>query len=99
MDDLGDGFALVAQIVESVDAQRLCNFMHMAIGGLVQALGQQPARAIRELEVMSAAERSQLQTWSENPQRHEGTQPVHRLKSARRSSTLKHPHWCSEKRS
>ncbi|MDP9607715.1 UNVERIFIED_ORG: amino acid adenylation domain-containing protein, partial [Variovorax paradoxus] len=79
VDDLGDGFALVAQIVESVDAQRICNFMHMAIGGLVQVLGQQPARAIRELEVMSQTEREQLKAWSENSHSFEGVEPVHRL--------------------
>ncbi|MGN8084381.1 non-ribosomal peptide synthetase, partial [Variovorax sp. 22077] len=79
VDDLGDGFALVAQIVESVDAQRICNFMHMAIGGLVQALAQQPARAIRELEVMSQVEREQLKAWSENSHSFEGVEPVHHL--------------------
>ncbi|ADU38494.1 non-ribosomal peptide synthase/polyketide synthase [Variovorax paradoxus] len=79
VDDEGEGFALVAQIHEAVDAQRVCGFMHAALSGIVQALQDQPQRPVCELALMPAGETDELAAWGVNPRRYEDVQPVHRL--------------------
>ncbi|MGJ7564543.1 amino acid adenylation domain-containing protein [Variovorax sp. GB1R11] len=79
VDDLGEGFALAAQIHESVDAGRVCGLMIAAVDAVVQALAQQPERRVCELELMSGDEQRQLAAWGENTVRYDGDLPVHRL--------------------
>ena len=51
VDDDGQGFVLVAQVVRSVGAGRVCA-MQQALQALVQALQQQPGRDLRTLDVV-----------------------------------------------
>src|SRR5262249_46660420 len=44
----------------SVDAKRVCQYMHTALESLVEALESEPARQVRTLEVMPEAERRQV---------------------------------------
>ncbi|KPA93618.1 hypothetical protein, partial [Pseudomonas asplenii] len=59
VDDLGDAFRLVAQVAE-VGAQRICDYMQVALEALVQALEFEPQLAVERLPVLGAAERAQL---------------------------------------
>jgi hypothetical protein len=79
VDDLGDGFMLVAYIVKSLDAERVCGYMHEAVLNLVDALAQDPDRQASSLAVMSAAERTRLMRWGVNDRVHPDLVPVHRL--------------------
>ncbi|WP_184642840.1 non-ribosomal peptide synthetase, partial [Variovorax guangxiensis] len=78
VDDLGKGFELVAQVHDSVDAQRVCGYMLAAVQGVVTALVQRPQQPACEIGIVSAQEMQQLTAWSENPRCHEDAQPVHR---------------------
>ncbi|CAA2107568.1 Tyrocidine synthase 3 [Variovorax paradoxus] len=78
VDDLGKGFELVAQVHESVDAQRVCGYMLAAIEGVVTALVQRPQQPTCELGIVSTQEMHQIAAWSENNRVHEGAQPVRR---------------------
>ena len=44
----------------SVDAERVCRYMHTALESLVEALESDPSRPLRALEVLPEAERRQL---------------------------------------
>ncbi|WP_412180537.1 condensation domain-containing protein, partial [Variovorax paradoxus] len=81
VDDQGEGFELVAQIHDTVSARRVCDYMHAALRGIARALAQevQPEPLVGELAPMPEEERRELAAWSENPRRHEGAEPVHRL--------------------
>ncbi|SEI21614.1 amino acid adenylation domain-containing protein [Pseudomonas asplenii] len=59
VDDLGDAFRLVAQVAE-VGAQRVCDYMQVALESLVQALEFEPELALERLPVLGAVEREQL---------------------------------------
>ena len=79
VDDRGQEFDLVAQVVPSVGAQRLCDYLHNAIAGLVTALEHHPRRLVCELDVASQLESTRLQQWATGPHRYEYREPVHRL--------------------
>ena len=79
VDDLGEGFELVGQISPSIGASRLCEYMQLAVAGIVDALSNTPYRAIDEIELLSEAEGKQLTEWGVNSTRYPHTEPVHRL--------------------
>ena len=79
VDDLGEGFGLVAQIHEAVDPGRVCDLMVAAVEAVVQGLSLQPDWPVCELGVMSDGEQRQLAAWGENAVRYAGDVPVHRL--------------------
>src|SRR5215212_4811784 len=58
--DLGEGFSLTTQADASIDAQRICQYMHGALESLVEALESEPSRPLRTLQVLPEAERRQL---------------------------------------
>src|SRR5215212_6462892 len=60
VDDLGEGFRMKAQVEATVDAQRICQYMHGALESLVEALESEPSRPLRTLQVLPEAERRQL---------------------------------------
>ncbi|MEO3715973.1 condensation domain-containing protein, partial [Roseateles flavus] len=60
VDDLGEDFMLTAQVQASVGAERVCALMHTALQGMVQALQHAPQQAVRDVEVLPAAEREQV---------------------------------------
>ncbi|KPA93949.1 AMP-binding protein, partial [Pseudomonas asplenii] len=60
VNDLGEGFRLIALTLASVGAQRICELMETALESLVEALEQQPGTAVNRLAVLPAGEREQL---------------------------------------
>ena len=79
VDDDGQGFVLVAQVVRSVGAGRVCAYMQQALQALVQALQQQPGRDLRTLDVVPPAERQALLAQACNPRSWPQALPVHRM--------------------
>ncbi|MDC8759689.1 non-ribosomal peptide synthetase [Janthinobacterium fluminis] len=79
VDDLGEDFALVAQVTKSIGARRLCGYMHEAVSGVVAALADRPRQLVCELGIMAEAERQQLRQASMNPQHYPDALPVHSL--------------------
>jgi amino acid adenylation domain-containing protein len=79
VDDDGQGFVLVAQVVRSVGAGRVCAYMQQALQALVQALQQQPGRDLRTLDVVPPAERQALLVQAGNPRSWPQALPVHRM--------------------
>jgi len=60
VDDMAEAFKLTVQTVASVGAKRVCEYMQRALESLVEALQSEPGRAVRTLDVMPAAERTQV---------------------------------------
>ncbi|WP_353175961.1 non-ribosomal peptide synthetase [Delftia acidovorans] len=79
VDDDGQGFVLVAQVVRSVGAGRVCAYMQQALQALVQALQQQPGSDLRTLDVVPPAERQALLAQAGNPRSWPQALPVHRM--------------------
>ena len=74
VDDLREGFRLVAQAPAWIGPKRVCEYVSTAVTALIQALETAPATAVRTLEVMTEAEREQVlvewnRTTTEYPQR------------------------------
>ena len=65
VDDTGEGFALTAKVVASIEAMRVCKFVHTALEGLVEALEMAPATAIGSIEIVPESERRVLEEWNE----------------------------------
>ncbi|MDN6887916.1 condensation domain-containing protein, partial [Variovorax sp. CAN2819] len=51
--DLGDGFALTAQVSSSVGATRVCEYMRAAVAEVVDALVHRPGQLALEIDVMA----------------------------------------------
>ena len=60
VDDLGDGFALTAQVAAPADAAQVCAMMRRALESLAEALEREPEREVGRLDVLPAAERHRL---------------------------------------
>ncbi|MDH3412429.1 MAG: amino acid adenylation domain-containing protein, partial [Gammaproteobacteria bacterium] len=60
VEDLGEGFALTAQVQSRIDPQRVCTYMHTALEQLVDALDSAPTTPLRSLDVMPESERHRL---------------------------------------
>ncbi|HEX4168339.1 MAG TPA: amino acid adenylation domain-containing protein [Bryobacteraceae bacterium] len=65
IDDLGDGFRLIALTDASIDPLCVCRFMEAALSSLVTALEQAPETPLDRLDVLPEAERRQV-LWSWN---------------------------------
>lgn len=66
IDDLGDGFRLVAQVHKEVDAARVCELMRISIEELAAAMATSPSQRMNELQVVAEDEVSQIMQWSWN---------------------------------
>src|SRR5256885_3936511 len=62
VDDLGEGFTLTAQVDRRIDAQRVTQYLHTAVGSLVEALEKEPQRLALQLPILSAGELQQVIT-------------------------------------
>ncbi|AOM39426.1 non-ribosomal peptide synthetase [Xenorhabdus hominickii] len=60
VDDLGEGFRLIAQTVESIEPDRLNAYMTTALTGLVNALETKSQQPILNLSIIPACERQQI---------------------------------------
>ena len=80
VDDSGNRFGLTAQTVRSVGAQRVCEYVEMALASLVSALEVTPARAVRTLEVLGDQERRRvLHEWNETAVEYAGDKCIQEL--------------------
>ncbi|RSZ60395.1 amino acid adenylation domain-containing protein [Massilia atriviolacea] len=79
VNDLGDGFELVGQVTREVGAQRLCDYMHLAVCGIVDALERDPGRAAADIALLPEDERRQLAAWGLDGRRYGELESVHRL--------------------
>ncbi|WP_194274092.1 non-ribosomal peptide synthetase [Variovorax paradoxus] len=77
VDDQGEGFSLTAQVHESVDARRVCGFMHAAVRSIVDALVAESQQRVCELDLLSGEEMRWLAQWSVNAQQEPGAELVH----------------------
>src|SRR5215212_2108797 len=86
--DLGEGFSLTTQAEASIDAQRVCQYMHRALESLVEALESEPFRPLRTLEVLPEAERCQvLYEWNATEAEYPRERCVHELFEAQVEKT------------
>jgi len=60
VEDGGDSLGVTAQVTETVDAQRVCDYMVQALSSLAQALEQAPETPVCSLTVVPEAERELL---------------------------------------
>ena len=60
INDLGDGFTLVAQAAAPVDPPRVCELMRTALERLVEALEKAPETPARAIDALPEAERRQV---------------------------------------
>ena len=60
VDDRGDAFSVTAQMQSPIDPHRICEFMHMAVAGVVETLERSPADPIDRIDVLPAGERRTL---------------------------------------
>ncbi|MGY2438175.1 amino acid adenylation domain-containing protein [Pseudomonas sp. SDO52101_S400] len=60
VDDLGNGFSLIAMVPTDIGAQRICGYMQTALMALVDALEQAPTQAMNRLPILEGAERQRL---------------------------------------
>ncbi|AMO95404.1 amino acid adenylation domain protein [Collimonas fungivorans] len=60
VDDLGQGFTLTAEIVDTISAERICGFVQTVLEGLVHALENAPQTPMHAIEVLPASERDQV---------------------------------------
>ncbi|MDR0842620.1 MAG: amino acid adenylation domain-containing protein [Acidobacteriota bacterium] len=67
VDDLGDGFALVAQVDSRIAAGRVTAYVRTALEELVDALENSPGRQVLELSILPDAERDELLHGSNAP--------------------------------
>ncbi|HKD14047.1 MAG TPA: amino acid adenylation domain-containing protein [Candidatus Angelobacter sp.] len=80
VDDLGERFVLSAQTVASIDPRRVCEYTRMALASLVDALEEEPGRAVSRVEVLPAAEREQaLYGWNDTRKDFFNQKCVHEL--------------------
>jgi amino acid adenylation domain-containing protein len=80
VDDLGNGFALTARAIASIEPQRVCSFMETALRQLVDALGRAPETAMDAIDVLPENERRQvLEGWNATETGYPGDQCVHEL--------------------
>nr|QMN69952.1 PsoB [Pseudomonas putida] len=60
VDDMGEGFRLVAMTPAEVGAARICGQMNQVLEALVEALEQEPELSLQRLPVLEAAERQRV---------------------------------------
>jgi amino acid adenylation domain-containing protein len=60
IDDLGEEFGLTAKVQTPLDPERICNYMHMALEELADALEHASTRPVCTLDVLSKVERHRL---------------------------------------
>jgi amino acid adenylation domain-containing protein len=79
IDDMGESFRLVAQIMDDVNAQRICDCMHRVVEGLVEALATKSDQLASGLQVLTEGEIHQLDRWGERTLHSQDATPVHHL--------------------
>ncbi|SFA91721.1 non-ribosomal peptide synthase domain TIGR01720/amino acid adenylation domain-containing protein [Delftia tsuruhatensis] len=83
VNDTGEGFTLIAHVIDAVNAHSMCGYMHEALDGLADALARDPGQPVTAIAVLPAHERDRLLQWSLNGKAHPEALPVHREFEAR----------------
>jgi len=60
VDDLGDGFRLVAQTQMPLEPRRICSYMQTTLLQLLEALETAPNRSMRTIEILPECERNRI---------------------------------------
>ncbi|KAF9373998.1 hypothetical protein BGX21_004267, partial [Mortierella sp. AD011] len=60
IDDFGADLFLTSQVIDSIDAVRICEYMRESLQGLSDALDHSPSRKVRDIEILPVAERETL---------------------------------------
>ncbi|HYR06200.1 MAG TPA: amino acid adenylation domain-containing protein, partial [Longimicrobium sp.] len=80
VDDLGEAFALGAQVAAPADPQQVCLMMHTALERLVEALEATPDRAIGSLDVLPEVERRMVvEEWNRTEAEYPADRCIHEL--------------------
>ncbi|KAF9193801.1 hypothetical protein BGZ49_003243 [Haplosporangium sp. Z 27] len=80
IEDGGITLGLTAQIVKPFDPVRICEYMHLALEGLVESLDNEPNTPIRDLMILPSYERQLLlETWNATEQDYPREQCLHHL--------------------
>ena len=67
VDDRGEDFEIGVQVLPQIGAERVFDYLHTALAGIVQALEQDPATPVAAIEVMPAGERRRiLEDWNDS---------------------------------
>jgi amino acid adenylation domain-containing protein len=88
VDDLGEEFALTAQVAAPADAERVCRLMHSALERLVEALEATPGRPVGSIDVLPEAERRQVvEEWNRTDAEYPADRCVHEAFEAQAART------------
>jgi amino acid adenylation domain-containing protein len=80
VEDLGEEFALTAQVQSPIDPQRICALMRTAMEQLVRSLESAPTTPLRKMDVLPEAERHQvLVEWNRTKRRDPPDKCIHEL--------------------
>jgi len=80
IDDTEDFFRIVAQTQSPVDPNRICNYLQVALNGMIQSLENNPTQLIHHFDVIPALERKKILLDWNNTQRDFGSHNrLHRL--------------------
>ncbi|MEJ2768461.1 amino acid adenylation domain-containing protein, partial [Mycetohabitans sp. B46] len=88
VEDFGHALGLTAQVVASLDPDRVCGYMQQALHSLAEALETRPEWSIGQLEILPNEEREQLlQAWNATQQPYPSHLCVHQLFEAQAQRT------------
>ncbi|CAJ8474465.1 syringomycin synthetase [Burkholderia pseudomallei] len=88
VDDHERDFTIVAKVCERIGPQRVCELMELALEQLTRALSANPGGELAELDVLPAAERTQvLHGWNETGRAYARDACLHQLFEAQVSRT------------
>jgi amino acid adenylation domain-containing protein len=80
VDDLGEGFRLVAQMQSPIDPERICAYMEISLRQLVGAMEGAPTRPLSHLDVLPDDERHRLLIeWNDTERGYGDEARLHRL--------------------
>ncbi|RML31990.1 Syringopeptin synthetase B, partial [Pseudomonas syringae pv. atrofaciens] len=84
VDDTGEGFQFTSLVAASIGAQRLCDYLQLAVAGLVEALEQAPQTPLHSISILPLSERTQLlEHWNPSGKTYAHETPIHRQFEAR----------------
>ncbi len=88
IDDLADGFELIAQVDQSIDPMRVCAFMHTALEQIATALEAAPDTPACEIDIVPPGERQRLLIdFNDTARAYPNTDCVHQLFEAQAQRT------------
>ncbi|MEE4150888.1 syringopeptin non-ribosomal peptide synthetase SypC, partial [Pseudomonas viridiflava] len=84
VDDTGEGFLFTSLVAVSIGARRVCDYLQLAVKGLVGALEQAPQTPLRAISILPDSERAQLlEHWNLPVQTDAYEIPIHQQFEAR----------------